>query len=140
MKTSSNYLRSVRYAGFVTMIATASLVQACSSDAIPTDPSHVATATASGSEAFEIRVSGTVRDDDGVPVAGARVTLYRWTPTGDPRSTLTDGKGFYSMPFVGAIGISAVAEKEGFERTWRSQNISRSGDLQFDLKIHRLKR
>ncbi|MEO8577754.1 MAG: carboxypeptidase-like regulatory domain-containing protein [Gemmatimonadales bacterium] len=79
-------------------------------------------------------------DDDGGPVAGARVTVYRWTSTGEPHSTVTDANGFYSVPFVAGYGVSALAEKEGYERTWRSQSTSRPAYLQFDIRIHRVER
>ena len=42
MNPRSDYARSIRRAGLVTMIAAASVLQACSSDTILTEPSSVA--------------------------------------------------------------------------------------------------
>jgi hypothetical protein len=137
MKTLSDYARSIRYAGVVTMIATASALQACSTDTIPTEPSSVTRAPSPAPA--QLRVSGTVTDDDGMPVAGAKVTLYRWTTVGEPCSVVTDSKGFYSVSLVSAAGISAFTEKAGYESTWQSRSIALAADLQLDLRIHRIK-
>lgn len=137
MKTLSHYSRSIRYAGLVTMIATAPATQACSSDTILTEPSSVTHAPAP--EPTQLRVSGTVTDDDGMPVAGAKVTVYRWTTVGEPCSVVTDSKGFYSVSLVAAAGISAFIEKSGYESTWQSRSIALAAALQLDLRIHRIR-
>jgi len=136
MKTLSDYARSIRYAGVVTMIATASVLQACSSDTTLTEPSSV-TRTPAPAPA-SVRVSGTVTDDNGMPVADAKVTVYRWSAAGEPRSTVTDSKGFYSISVAWADGISAIAQKDGYESTWHSRSLSPAADCQFDLRINRI--
>jgi len=137
MKTLSDYARSIRYAGLVTMIATASALQACSADTSLTEPSSVTRAPSPAPA--QLRVSGTVTDDDGMPVAGAKVSVYRWTAVGEPCSVLTDSKGFYSVSLVSAAGISAFTEKSGYESTWQSRSIALAAALQLDLRIHRIK-
>ena len=139
MKAPSHYVRSVRHAALATMIAAASAVQACSSDTIPTEPTEATSITrASAPEPTEIRISGTVTDDKGVPIAGARVTVYRWTPQGEPRFTFTDGQGYYSIPIVSAAGISAWPEKQGYESKWHSHSLPFPSHFQFDLQMHRI--
>ncbi len=150
MKTASNYARSIRYAGLVTLIAAASGVQACSSDKIVAAPSGVtrpSAPSAPASPAFtQGRVSGTVTNDEGVAVAGVKVTVYSW-PNGGPASlAITDGMGFYSVSFLpasgissisGTSGISAFTEKSGYESKWHTRSGSVATGFQFDLRIHR---
>ena len=140
MKTPSDFARSIRFAGLITLIATATLVQACSSDSIPTGPSTATPAGVtppSGIETTQLRVFGTVTDDDNRPVAGVKVTVCGWTAAGPCSSTVTDSNGFYSAPFVSAPGVSARTEKPGYESKWHSRNIASGADYHFDLRIHR---
>jgi hypothetical protein len=143
MKTPSDYARSIRYAGLVILIATTPLVQACSSDTIPTGPSSVTPSSVtrpSAPEPIQARASGTVTDDEGVPVAGVKVTICSWTAAGQPCSAaFTDSRGFYSISFVSTAGVSARTEKAGYESAWHSLSISAAADFQFDLRIHRIK-
>lgn len=142
MKTPIHISRSIRLANLMTMLAAASLVQACADDSITTDPSFGQATSTQGAPIVTtgaIRVSGTVTDDDGVPVAGVKVTVYRWTPTGEPHSAVSDDNGFYSVPFIYGDGISALAEKQGYERTWRSQSLSAGLPLPFDIRINRVR-
>lgn len=141
MKTRSDYARSIRYAALVTMIAGTSVVQACSSDTILAVPSSDtrAPATTPTATSTQLRVFGTVTDDDGAPVAGVKVMIYSW-PNGGTSSAVTDNMGFYSTSFFSASGISAFTEKEGYESAWHSRNNSRTLDGQFDLRIHRIKK
>jgi hypothetical protein len=120
------------------LIATAPAVQACSSDTMITEPSSVTGAPAFAPAPTSLRVTGTVTDDNGAPVADAKVTVYRWTASGDPRSVVTDGNGFFSISVAAAEGISAIAEKAGYEAKWQSRSISREADCRFDLRMHRL--
>jgi hypothetical protein len=141
MKTPSDYARSIRFAALVTLIATASVVQACSSDAIPTAPSSVtpsSVARPSASDASRLRVTGTVTDDDGAPVGGVKVTVCSWTAVGPCSATVTDSEGFYSSSFVLAAGVSARTEKEGYESKWHSRNTPFASDFRFDFQIHRI--
>lgn len=142
MKTPSDYARSIRFAVLMTLIATASVVQACSSDTIPTDPAFGTPASVSrpsGAGTTQLRLSGTVTDDDGVRVAGVRVTVCSWTAVGPCSATVTDSEGFYTISFVPASGISVRTEKDGYESKWESRNIASGGYLRFDLRIHRIK-
>jgi len=141
MKTLSDYARSIRYATMLTMIAATSVVQACSGDAIPTAPSSAASSAATGAGAparTQLRVFGTVTDDEGKAVAGVNVTIYSW-PNGGTSSAVTDNMGFYSSSFMPASGISAFTEKVGYESEWHVRNNAPTLDGQFDLRIHRAK-
>ena len=143
MKTPSDYARSIRYAAVLTMIAATSVVQACSSDTIPTGPASVTASSVtrpSAPDLNRLRVTGTVTDDEGVPVAGVNVTVCSWTAVGQPCSaTVTDSMGFYSLPFVSTAGVAAHTEKEGYESAWHSLSVTAAADLLFDLRIHRIK-
>ncbi len=77
-------------------------------------------------------------DDEGAPIAGVRLTVYRWPAGGPPRTAVTDSKGFYSISFVSGAGIAALTEKEGYESRWHTRSISPAADFQFDLRIHRI--
>ena len=143
MKTPSNYARSLRFAGLVTMIATATAVQACSSDKIVAGPSSVTRSPApsapSGPSAAstQLRVAGTVTDDAGAPVAGVKVTVYTWSNGLSSTSALTDDMGIYTVSFASAAGISAFTEKVGYESKWHTSSASATGYLKFDLRIQR---
>ena len=141
MKTPSNYARSLRFAGLVTMIATASAVQACSSDRIVAAPSSVTPSPApsapSAPQSTQFRVSGTVTDDAGATVAGVKVTVYTWSNGLSSISAITDGMGIYSVSFPSVSGISAFTEKDGFESKWHSSTGSITAYFKFDLRIHR---
>lgn len=142
MKTPSDYARSIRNAGLVILIATASVVQACSSDAIPTAPSSVVATSGTrpfAPESGRNRVSGTVTDDEGAPVAGVKVTVCSWTAVGPCSVTVTESTGFYSVSFVFAAGVSALTEKAGYESKWHSRNTPFAADFRFDLQINRIK-
>jgi hypothetical protein len=138
MKTVSDYARSIRLAGLVILIATASLVQACSSDTPPTAPSSSITSSPV-SEPTPIRVSGRVTNDEGVAVAGVKLTVSRWPTGGPPYLAVTDNTGFYSISFVPAAGISVFTEKDGYESASHSHTTSPGYDFQFDLRIHRIR-
>ena len=137
MKTRFNYARLIRCASLVMTIAAASLAQACSSDTIVAVPSSATSAPTPVPS--ELRVYGTVTDDKGMPVVGAKVIVHRWTTTGEPRSTVTDSKGFYSVSLQWAGGVAIRTEKAGYESAWHSQSTPRAADFQFDLRIHRIK-
>lgn len=141
MKTPSDFARSIRNAGLVMLIATATLVQACSSDAIPTGPSSVTPADVArpfAPESGRNRVYGTVTDDEGAPVGGVKVTVCSWTAVGPCSATVTESTGFYSISFVFAAGVSALTEKAGYESNWHSRNTPFAADFRFDLQIRRI--
>ena len=141
MKTSSNSARSIRSAALVTLIATASAVQACSSDRIVAAPSSVTASPApsapSAPQSTQFRVSGTVRDDAGAAVAGVKVTVYTWSNGLASITAFTDGMGIYSVSFPSVSGISAFTEKDGFESKWHSTSGAITAYFKFDLQIHR---
>jgi len=143
MKTPSNSARSIRFAALVTMIAIASTVQACSSDRIVAGPSSVSSSPApsvpSAPQSTQFRVSGTVTDDAGAPVAGVKVTLYTWSNGLTSTSAITDAMGIYSASFGSVSGISAFTEKEGYESKWHSASGSITAYFKFDLQIHRVR-
>lgn len=136
MRTSFRRVRSIRYAVFVTMICAVAGVEACSSESNPTAPASVRSEPAS--ELSQIRVSGTVVDDDGAPVPGVIVTILRWAPNGWPLTTVTDDRGFYSVSVLSAAGISARTEKEGYVSATHTHTLSRETAFQWDLRIYRM--
>ena len=136
MKTPS-YARSIRFAGLVTLIATATVVQACSSENNLIEPLPNINRSPV-SEPTPIRVSGRVTDDDGVAVAGVKLTVYRWPAAGPSFVAFTDNTGFYSISFVPSAGMSIFAEKDGYESAWHVRS-SPAADFQFDLRIHRIR-
>lgn len=135
MKTSFHGARSIRYVAFVTTISAVSAVQACSGDIIPTAPSSVTREPAS--EPSQIRVSGTVTDDDGVPVSGVILKVTPWN--GQPLSAVTDGTGFYRISVLPAAGISVLTEKEGYVSAMHTHTLTRGNDFQWDLRIYRIR-
>jgi hypothetical protein len=73
-----------------------------------------------------IRISGVATDDDGRPVAGARVTVRPFAPGQAPPAIVatTDAAGSYRVEFEGmrdaAGGLGTVlAEHPGHENYWR---------------------
>jgi hypothetical protein len=86
----------------------------------------------------QLRVSGTVTDDDGVPVSGVSVRIYRGYPSGPPSSAVTDDEGVYRISFLSGEGMSAFTVKEGFLSAWQFHPIATASDLRWDLRIHRL--
>src|SRR5689334_3430797 len=104
MKAPFNTARSLRHVGAVTLILAASAVQACSSDAISTGPVSVSRSGPTTPAAIQLLVTGTVTDDEGTPVSGARVILYRWMVSENPHTAVTDNAGLYSISFLSAPG------------------------------------
>lgn len=129
MKTSSHNARSIRYAGVALMIAAVSAVQACSSDTTLTAPSSIARGPAAARA--QIRISGTVTDDDGAPVGGVTVSARGMF------FVVTDNTGFYSVSTLSGLEIVALTTKEGYVSGWHSHSTGRA-DLQWDLRIYRM--
>src|SRR6185436_19093218 len=80
MKTSAAAGRSIRHARVAIMISALFGVQACSNDRITAVP--VTSGLVAGDGVFRVRVSGTVTNEDGLPVSGVIVRVYRGTPNG----------------------------------------------------------
>jgi len=102
----------------------------------------------SNGEAFE--VTGVVTDDQGVPVAGAEVTMSHWLGGMVHRpSVRTDGSGGYTIGFTsnpymngtsgsrGAARAEVVAE--GYEWYWRTV-VATIPRLVENFRLHRIKR
>jgi hypothetical protein len=92
---------------------------------------------ASLSTLHPIQLSGLASDDDGAPVSGVTVFIFRWDVVGSPRSTVTtvtDASGRYSIGFNDVFGVSGSwpmlirTEKNGYESDDRSiQDLPLSG-------------
>jgi hypothetical protein len=134
MKTSSNTARSIRTAGFALLIAAVSAVQACSSETTLTEPLSVSRGPTTPPS--QIRVSGTVTDDDGAPVAGVTVSFYRMSSNGRAGSAVSDDKGFYSASVSSGFDVLALTTKEGFASAWHNHSVG-AADFQWNLSIYR---
>lgn len=136
MKNSFDAVRSIRYASLVVMISAVSAVQACSSDTIPTAPRSVTSQPVA--EFGQLRVFGTVTDENGVPVAGVIVRVYPTTPSGQPSSTVSDASGFYRVSLPSADGLAAFTEKDGYRSAWHTHFRAHATELRWDLRISRI--
>lgn len=135
MKISFAFLRSIRRAAFVTMMAGIAVMQACSRDAIPTAPLARADPSQPAPDPLILRVAGTVSDDNG-PVEGASVSVYRWNETMQLVSTVvTDNHGFYGISFLKSDSISAFTSKEGYASAWHSHQTVGAAVFRWDLRI-----
>ena len=107
------------------------VVQGCDSpSAVPAAPTPTSPAIAGPiclpGSCQTIQISGVATDDEGRPVAGARVTVRPFIIGQSPPAiiTMTDAAGSYRVEFdgmrdaVGGLG-SAVAELPGHETYWR---------------------
>lgn len=130
---------SARVSCGVVAVALAILAVACEGRD-PTTP----TGTPRPGQAFE--VTGVVTDDQGVPVAGASVTMGRL----DARpSVMTDASGAYRISFTATplvnpgtgTGFLARAEivADGYELHWRTL-MARSPNLVEHFRLQRLQR
>ena len=106
----------------------------------PTTP----TGTSRPGEAFE--VTGVVTDDQGVPVAGAYVTMAMLVSR---PSVVTDASGGYTIGFtsnpwtIGTSGTRGAARAEivaeGYDEYWRTV-VATSSHLVENFRLHRIKR
>ena len=133
MKTSADAARSIRHLRVVMMISALFSVQACSNDRITAAPA-ITNGLVPG--VFRVRVSGTVTNENGVPVAGVIVRLYRGTPNSRPVTTVTDATGFYSVSFLSAADMWAFTVKEGYRSAWQSREIAGRAVFRWDLRIY----
>ena len=141
MKAPLESARSIRYAGVVLMICAVSAVQACSGDAFPTAPQSVSRGPAGTSaEVRQVRISGTVTNDEGAPVSGVIVKVFHWTATGSPVSAVSDGSGLYNVSISSNDGFSLVTQKDGYVSAWQSHRITNERELQLDIRIFRILR
>ena len=134
MKPSFHTARSIRYTGLAVMLAAVSAVQACSSDTTPTEPSPV-TSEPTAAPAT-IRVWGIVTDDDGAPLEGVIVSIFRRSTFEQPLSVVSDNAGLYSVSVLAGPGLLVLTTKEGYLSAWHSHSID-GADLQFDLRVYR---
>jgi hypothetical protein len=121
------------------MITAVSALQACSSDSTPTGPSSASNAPVAGRA--EVRVSGTVTDDNGAPVSGVILKVYSWGPANvQPVTRISSGSGFYSITVPSSAAISIFAEKQGYASAWHSRTGFQNAlatVLKWDLQIYR---
>jgi iron complex outermembrane receptor protein len=82
------------------------------------------------------RISGTVRDAAGAPVASARVGATN-TITGTSRTSLTDANGSYSISELTPGAYNITATLFGYRRGLRS-DVRVSGDTRVDLVLELL--
>lgn len=137
MKTSFHTARSIRYARVALLLAAVSAVQACSSDAISTAPQFATRGPAgTTTEPTQIRVSGTVTNDDGAPVAGVIINVYSLPCRNRVASVVSDDAGFYSIRVRSGVDMIVSTEKAGYASVWLNHSIGAS-DLQWDLRIYR---
>src|SRR5215470_721457 len=59
-------------------------------------------------------VLGTVTDQTGAIVPGAKITLLR-TQTGERRTSVSDGSGNYSFPLIEIGEYTVTVEMQGFK-------------------------
>lgn len=78
-------------------------------------------------------LSGTVTDESGAVVTGAKVTVK---PMGsaDVRKTVTNQDGFFSVPTLPAGRYEVFVEMKGFQR-WQGTEITLNGADSRDMKI-----
>ena len=136
MKTPFDVARSTLHAAVVIMVSAVSAVEGCSSDTIAPPPPSVRSQPVA--ELRQVRVSGTVTDQDAFPVSGVKVSVYRSSPNGRSISTLTDDTGFYSVSLLSAEDIFAHVEKEGYRSAWVSRGIAAGSSFAWDLRIYRM--
>src|SRR3989442_2661279 len=72
-------------------------------------------AGAAGAQVEQGTITGTVVDEAGAVVPGARVTATR-VGTQVARDTTTNGKGYYALPYLAAGSYDVTAELAGFKR------------------------
>jgi hypothetical protein len=112
---------------------------------VPTTPTG--TPLPSAGEAFE--VSGVVTDEEGVPVAGASVTM-RFYLAGVIKlpSVVTDASGSYTIRFTanpwmsstsGRVAARAEIIAEGYDWYWRSV-LATIPSVVENFRLHRIKR
>jgi len=119
----------------ITIVFVAAAMQACARDTFPTSPG-------SGSrvpnvEISQLRLTGTVTNEDGAPVSGVSVKIYRWPSGPQTVTTFTDSDGTYDVSLLSSTGVSAFTEKAGYQSEWHNLDVSRGIYFQWDLKIHR---
>jgi hypothetical protein len=91
-------------------------------------------------------ISGVATDDDGRPVAGARVTIrpFIFGQSPPPIVTTTDAAGFYRVEFegmrdaVGGLG-TVLAEQPGHENHWRYLGPSFPQEIIRNFHLYRVK-
>ena len=92
-------------------------------------------ATAVFAQDYRGKVQGTVADDSGAIVPGAKVVLHN-DKTGVDVSTIANDEGRYIFNFVEPGSYSVIVEKSGFKKTDQKNLIVRiQGDLTVDVKM-----
>ena len=118
------------------MISALFAVHACSNDRITAAP--VTSGLVASDGLFRVRVSGTVTNDDGLPVSGVIVRVYRGTPNGRVVTAVTGATGSYSVSLLSATDFWAFTVKEGYRSAWQSREIAGQMVFRWDLRIFHL--
>jgi uncharacterized protein (DUF2141 family) len=80
-------------------------------------------------------ISGTVKDSQGGIVPGATVTVTS-TQTQQPRTTVTDGSGYYTFPNLTAGRYELAVELSGFKKVTRANvQLDAAGSLALDFTL-----
>ena len=81
------------------------------------------------------RISGTVTDQSGAVIAGAKVVVID-TDTNESRTVTTDEKGFYVVENLPIGPYTVTADQSGFKRTEQSGfNVVADGRLTANLRL-----
>jgi tetratricopeptide (TPR) repeat protein len=81
-------------------------------------------------------LSGVIRDEQGVPLEGARITLSSGENSANAFSTTSDAKGGYHFPAIPPGSYQVQASLSGFE-TRQAEVITISGVAAKDLSLNR---
>ena len=79
-------------------------------------------------------ISGTVLDETGGILPGVTVTAV-CTATNQPRTTITDAQGSYSLPELAVCFYRVTAELTGFKTVVRDVEVSASGVSKADFRL-----
>jgi hypothetical protein len=135
---------SISKRGCIALLVT--LASACSEGGGPTRPTE--TSLLANGETFQ--VAGVVTDDQGVPVAGAEVTMSHWLGGYVRRPAVqTDASGGYTIGFtsnpwmIGTTGGRGAARAEivaeGYEWYWRTVLATIPRPVE-NFRLHRITR
>ncbi len=73
------------------------------------------------------RASGTVRDEDGNAVVGARVQVYLRNPDNGPEGLLTDEKGRFNFGGLAGGAWTVLIDAEGYKPSQGQMNVTQFG-------------
>ena len=95
----------------------------------------VANATPALAQLDRGSISGTIKDQQGAVIPGVTVTVTS-RQTGDARTTVTDGSGFYTMPNLLPGRYDVTAELQGFKKVNRTDvQLDAAGSIRIDAVL-----